>query len=136
MVVNPDSNTLLNRGSLPYWPKASNFSTSDALVYFEGYSPATPIPSDPSESPALKTALSSVDQFEQEQAQRIYTAYAALGRLLKSMQAGQASPGFKDKWGNLAKMRTTITGDLGTLRASAVKQDAGGVTNIKLDYPS
>jgi hypothetical protein len=136
MLVKPNSNTLLNRDSLPYWRNASNLSTSDALVYFEGYSPATPIPSDPVESAALKTALASIDQFEQEQAQRIYIAYAALGPLLKSMEAGQATPGFKDKWGNLAKMRSTITGDLRVLRASAVKQDAEGVTHIKLDFPT
>jgi hypothetical protein len=136
MVVNPNSNTLLNRDSLPYWRNASTLSTTDARTYFEGYAPATPTPSDPDESAALKTALASIDEFEQEQAQRIYTAYAALGPLLKSMETGEAAPGFKDKWGNLAKMRSAITGDLVALRASAVKQDAAGVTNIKLDFPT
>jgi hypothetical protein len=136
MVVNPGSNTLLNRGSLPYWRNASNLDAADARVYFEQFSPATPIPADASESPALQAALASIDQFEQNQAQRIYTAYAALGPLLKSMEAGEPAPGFKNKWGNLAKMRSAITGDLAALRASAVKQDAAGVTKIKLDFPS
>jgi hypothetical protein len=136
MVVKPGTNTLLNRDSLSYWRNASNLGATDARVYFAQYSLATPTPSDPSESAALKTAMASIDQFEQEQAQRIYAAYAALGPLLKSMEAGQPAPDFKDKWGNLAKMRSAITGDLAALRASAVKQDVAGVTKIKLDFPS
>ena len=51
------------------------------------------------------------------------------------MEAGKPAPGFNDKWGNLAKMRSSITGDLTALRASAVKQDVAGVKNIKLDFP-
>lgn len=58
-----------------------------------------------------------------------------MGPLLQSMEAGKPAPGFNDKWGNLAKMRSSITGVLAALRASAVNQDAGGVTNIKLDFP-
>jgi hypothetical protein len=136
MVVEPHSNTLLNRDSLPYWRNASNLGTSDVRRYFDQYSAATPLPSDPGESPALQTALASIDQFEQNQAQRIYTAYAALGPLLQSMEAGKPAPDFNDKWGNLAKMRSSITGDLTALRTSAVKQDAAGVKNIELDFPS
>jgi hypothetical protein len=135
MVVEPHSNTLLNRDSLPYWRNASNLGTSDVRRYFDQYSAATPLPSDPGESPALQTALASIDQFEQNQAQRIYAAYAALGPLLQSVEAGKPAPDFNDKWGNLAKMRSSITGDLTALRASAVKQDAAGVKNIKLDFP-
>jgi hypothetical protein len=135
MVVEPHSNTLLNRDSMPYWRNASNLGTSDVRRYFDQYSAATPLPSDPGESPALQTALASIDQFEQNQAQRIYAAYAALGPLLQSVEAGKPAPDFNDKWGNLAKMRSSITGDLTALRASAVKQDAAGVKNIKLDFP-
>jgi hypothetical protein len=136
MVVEPRSNTLLNRDSLPYWRNASNLGTADVRRYFDQYSVASLVHSDPRESPALHTALASIDQFEQDQARRIYTAYAALGPLLRSMEAGKPTPGFNDKWGNLAKMRSSITGELTALRASAVKQDAAGVTDIKLDFPS
>jgi hypothetical protein len=136
MVVEPHTNTLLNRDLLPYWRNASNLGTSDVRHYFDRYSPTTPIPSDPVESPALQTALASIDQFEQDQAQRIYTAYAALGPLLTSLETGQPASSFQAKWGNLAKMRGAITGDLAALREAAMKQDAAGVTDIKLDFPS
>ena len=136
LVVEPHSNALLNRDSLPYWRNASKLSAADAQRYFDQYSADTATPSDPTESPALQAAMASINQFEQGQARRIYTAYAALSPLLEAMETGQPAPDFRDKWENLAKMRSAITGDLAALRASAVKQDAAGVTDIKLTYPS
>jgi hypothetical protein len=136
MIVDPSTNTLLNRASLPYWRNASSLNATDALHYFKQFSAGTPPPYTPERSPALQAAFDSIDQFEQTQAKRIYAGYAALGPMMKEMEAGKPPAGFEKKWGNLAKMRSKITDDLQNLKISAVKQDTAGVTDIKLEFPS
>ena len=136
MIVDPKTNALLNRASLPYWRSASSLNATDALHYFKQYSPDMAPAYTPEKSPALQTAFASIDQFERTQAKRIYAGYAALSPMMKEMEAGNPPSGFEKKWVNLAKMRSKITGDLEELRMSAVKQDTAGVKDIKLDFPS
>jgi len=44
MVVEPHSNTLLNRASLPYWGTASSRKPQDVSDYFKQFSAGTPPP--------------------------------------------------------------------------------------------
>lgn len=139
MVVEPHSNTLLNRASLPYWGAASRRQPQDVIDYFEQFSAGPPPPAStqasPQLSPQLQRALKSINVYEREQAQRIYTAYAELGVLLKAMDAGEPSQEFNKKWGNLASMRSALPQALEDLRQSARTQDAQGISDIELQFP-
>jgi hypothetical protein len=135
MVVQPSTNKLLNRSTLPYWRSASNLTSADALRYFEQFdantAPAAVVPP----SAALQRALAQIDQFEVAQAQRIYAGYQVLGPMLQAMEEGRPAAGFEKKWGNLGKMRSALPADLKRLRASAREQDQQGITDIKLQFP-
>lgn len=134
MVVEPDTNTLLNRDSLSYWRSASTMTTADVRKYFEQFSSV--IPPANSYSPALNDALARIDEFENQQAERIYQAYAVLGPMIATLDAGEAAPDFEKHWVNLAKMRAAMGRDLAKLRESAKRQDAQGVEKISLDFPT
>jgi hypothetical protein len=135
LVIDPKSNTVLNRDTLPYWRNADNISIAETRAYFRAFSPHQALPTPDTVSAPLKKALAQIDQFEQSQAERIYSAYAVLGPMLKAEETGQPPAGFVDKWKELATMRSGITKDLRALRLSAAEQAAAGASEIQLDYP-
>jgi hypothetical protein len=83
----------------------------------------------------LSEALARIDRFEAAQARRIYRAYAILGPMLEQYEQGDPPADFDEKWSNLARMRSHITGDLEKLRQSARDQDAAGIDPIELEFP-
>ena len=135
MVVEPVSDSLLNRATLPYWRDAEMISMSDTLAYFRAFEPGQRPPATAVHSPALTSALAEIDRFERRQAERIYAAYDELGRMMKQLSGVPPSPEFLAKWDNLAAMRGRITGDLERLRADASDQDSAGVDPIELSFP-
>ena len=100
----------LNADSLPHWRNSSLYSDEDAVNYFSSYSPGIKTAKVPAPGPALAAALAEIDQFELEQAERIYLAYAELSGLMASMGTDQ-KPGqeFVQKWKQLAGMRKQFT---------------------------
>jgi hypothetical protein len=135
MVIEPHTNTLLNRNSLPYWRNADMIGMEDTVAYFEAFEPGQPIPTTAAESPALQSAMQQIAQFEAEQAERIYTAYAVLGPMLKNWDKKKPNPDFEQNWRELAEMRSKITADLSAMRDSATVQAASGNTVINIEYP-
>lgn len=136
LVIEPVTNVLLNRETLPYWRNADNISIDDTRTYFAAFSPHQSLPATPIPAALLRQGLAQIDQFEQEQAERIYSAYAVLGPMLEKIEAGQQpSAEFETKWKQLATMRSGITDDLQALRNSAAEQAASGATEIQLDFP-
>jgi hypothetical protein len=135
LVVEPASNTLLNRASLPYWRDSKSVSIDDTMAYFSRFRPGDKPAADPQYSQALAQAMTRVDEFEQVQAERIYLAYADLGALFESGAAQPPTDEFMAKWKNLAAMRGQITEDLAALRAEAIAQDVAGANPIKLEFP-
>ncbi len=136
LVVEPRTDTLLNRTSLPYWRNSASISAADALAYFQTFTPGPPPAAEPPRSIELTRALAGIDNFERRQAERIYLAYADLGELMKTGGVDSPTPEFMTKWKNVAAMRSQITDDLVALRASAVSQDAAGKRPIALEYPN
>jgi hypothetical protein len=135
IVVEPVTNTVLNRYSLPFWRNADAISDEDTLDYFSSWTPGQTVLPPPPESPQLAAALADIDAFEGEQAGRIYLAYAELGDIMRDMDADNPSDEFVRKWTNLEDMRGSITEDLKSLRAGARRQAKAGTSPIKLDYP-
>ncbi len=134
LVIEPDSNTVLNRDSLSYWRNADSLGVEKTVPYFDRYHPgAAPPAGSPSE--VLAEAMANIDAFERQQAERLYVAYADLGERLRAL--GDASPDaeFIERWDNVAAMRGSITTDLDTLRSEARAQDEAGAELIRLTYP-
>lgn len=136
LVVEPQTDTLLNRDSLPYWRSSALISAEDTLTYFQSFTPGQSPAAQPPRSAELAQALAEIDRFERQQAERIYLAYADLGDLMRAEDGGSPTSEFMVKWKNLAAMRSQITDDLVALRNSAVSQDAAGTRPIALEYPS
>ncbi len=134
LVVEPVSDTLLNRDSLSHWRNADSRTPADAVAYFDSFSPGPITPPEPA-SPALRDALDRIDDFERREAERIYLAYAELGDLLRELGDERPGPDFREKWDSLATMRSDITRDLAALRDEARAQDAAGQGDIQLDFP-
>ncbi|KAA9134211.1 thioredoxin family protein [Marinihelvus fidelis] len=134
LVIEPASDTVLNRNTLPYWRNAASMSASDAIDYFDAYTPGPPPPA-PATSPELAAALADIDAFEREQAERIYAAYADIGAMMRDLDGERPGPGFREKWDSLAAMRAQITVDLAELRRQAHQQASSGADPIELDFP-
>lgn len=134
LVVEPVTDTLLNRDSLPTWRNAASMSATDATAYFDDFQPGPPTVT-PQPSPALMEALAEIDQYEQDQADRIYLAYAEIGAMMREMGDARPGPAFNEKWDQLAAMRRDITVDLERLRTEARTRAAAGETDIELAYP-
>jgi hypothetical protein len=135
LVIEPDSETVLNRDSLSYWRNADSLGAENTVTYFERYRPGAPPLAEPP-SGRLAAALAEIDAFERQQAQRLYVAYADLGERLRSLGDDAPDAEFLERWDNVAAMRSSITGDLDTLRAEARIQDKAGTDPIRLDYPA
>ncbi len=137
LVVEPKSRAVLNADSLPHWRDSSLYSDEDAVDYFSSYTPGMKRAKVPVAGPALAAALVEIDQFELEQAERIYLAYTELGGLMASIGTDE-KPGqdFVEKWKQLAGMRSQITVDLSNLRVEAQRQGEIGQEPIKLSFPT
>jgi len=136
MVIDPVSNRLLNRDSMSYWGNASIRKPGDAFAYFQQFDAADSPPTAATASASLQQAKQSIDRFEAEQAQRLYVAYAVLGEMMANLDAKNPSPEFGQSWANVANMRAAMIQSLQSLRDEAVAQDAAGVSDIRLDFPS
>ena len=136
LVVEPRTNTLLNRDSLPYWRSAEMRSLDETVAYFKQWRPDSSLPAPDNVGPALAGALYQIDTFEIAQAERIYRAYAVLGEMMRELGEDKPDKDFYRLWENLAAMRSSITEDLEALRASAESQAAAGADYIELEFPS
>ena len=134
LVIEPNSDSLLNRDSLSYWRSADALSIDDTLKYFEAFTPGQ-MPETEQVGTELSAAYQRIAVFEQEQAERLYTAYADLGRQMASIGDSKPPADFVEKWQNVGAMRGSITTDLASLRASAREQDKLGVNPIELNFP-
>lgn len=136
LVIEPASNIVLNRETLPYWRNADSISSRDTVAYFQAFRPGQ-LPAKPeAPSPALAVALKDIDRFEQQQAERIYLAYAELGDMMRELHPEPPNAEFREKWENLGQMRSSITDDLTALRNIARELDALGFEPIQLQYPT
>lgn len=136
LVVEPNTDTLLNGSTLPYWRNADAISLEDTLAYFDAFSPGQLPEPVPDPTPALARALAEIDSFENSQAERIYLAYAELGAMISETEPGaRPSQEFLAKWTNLAEMRSQITDDLVQLRSSAQQLAGSGADPVVLNYP-
>lgn len=134
LVVEPGSDTVLNRDSLSYWRNADALGVQETVPYFDAFRPGTPAPAE-TLSAGLTDALAEIDAFERGQAERLYVAFEDLGQRLQALGDERPDEAFMKRWDNVAAMRSSITEDLARLRQSARAQDAAGADPIRLTFP-
>lgn len=134
LVVEPHSDTVLNRDSLSYWRSADALGAGKTVPYFDQFQPGAP-PAKPPPSPLLAQVFAEIDAFEQRQAERLYLAYADLGARMRDLGDAPPDAAFLERWDNVAAMRSSITRDLANLRQEARIQDEAGDGPIRLSFP-
>ena len=90
----------------------------------------------PAKPPEQLAALcAEIDAFEQEQAARVYEAYAVLAPMLAAYNEGDRDNWSEKLWLEVAEFRKRIPADLEALRLQAAQRVAAGETGIQLDFP-
>ena len=120
MVVDPSSNTILNRSTMQKWLSADKVPLTEYVEYFDSFA------SNSSElletNQAMQIYLSEIGKFEQQHAVRLKEAYAIIGPLLQQYKEGdkkKVSDEFSTKWGQVHDLRYRIQDDIQALITQA-----------------
>ncbi|MFT4769862.1 MAG: hypothetical protein ACI8RN_003016 [Glaciecola sp.] len=130
MIVNADSEQLINAKDMHIWGSADSVPTEQYLEYFSIYA------NNPSPQFVLlaEAQASVISAFEQDSAERLNDAY---GVLAPGMQAedktGKAGKEFLKQWREVRRYRTSLQQDILTLRQQA--QEAPDEELLLPQYP-
>ena len=87
------------------------------------------------DSVQLRQLYAEIDQFEQQQAERVAAGYAVVGPMLEAYEAGNAPEDFDASWDELRDFRMAIPDDVRELRDEAQRRVAEGEEDIQLVFP-
>lgn len=136
MVVDPETETLINRPSMTQWLSADSVSYTQYKRYFAKMS-SHAVDVKLEGSKRLADYLSQIQQYEEVQAKRIKLAYQRLGPVLENYQENGVDFSEKedDEWRELARFRYGVQ-----KRAAEFRQQArDAVKNqqeLELSFPS
>ncbi|MFC3123163.1 thioredoxin family protein [Agaribacter flavus] len=122
LVIEPNSERLLNYDSVSKWQSADSVPMDDYLSYFADF---------PNRllnelSPAISEYYASqIEAFENRQIERLFHAYSKLGPMLKGYKEDtlDSDEEFNAAWVEVRKFRTQLQQDLISLRHQAQLQD-------------
>ncbi len=141
LVIDPVSGKRINGLNMHIWRDADKVSIADTKKYFsemanQKNSYLNPL-ANMSEKGITKLASlnSSIDEFEQTQADRIYQAFSVIGPLIKEKKEGGKAKDFMKHWKAVAALRYKITDDLSTLRQQASDIANDSSSNKQLTFP-
>ena len=83
----------------------------------------------------LQNLLAEIDDFEQQQADRLYQAYTILGPMLEAYKAGDKEAFSDVYWNEVRNFRYKVPTDVDALRVEAQERVTAGESEIKLSYP-
>ena len=141
LVVDPETEERINGQDMHIWRDADKVSVPDTISYFSRIAKERSrlligVTNDKNnQSKALKALNQSIDNFEQQQAERIYKAFSILGPLLKERKEGGKAKDFMKHWVRVAKLRYAITDDLSSLRQQAKDIVLGEGESSTLSFP-
>ncbi len=138
MVVDPNSEKLLNRATMQKWLSADNVPLDEYVEYFERFTTRTD--KTITTSKQMNIYLNIINSFEQRQALRLKEAYAVVGPLLKQYKEKtnkKPSDEFSDKWQQVHDFRYRVQDDIQGLIVQAKNNvTAGSSTALILPtYP-
>ena len=132
LVINPETNAVVNLESQAYWRSASTRDLTEAVAYFEDYAPNT---ADTDLSPGLAAAFAQIQAFEAREATRMLAGFEHIQTLVALDEEDQPE-GFMDDWNQFKQARYDMSQTLSELYAEARRQDEAGIALITLDFPT
>ena len=137
LIIDPATKQLVNAHNMHQWRDAESISLEDTTEYFTKMAKADTrdMPDELADNAQYNQLAAGIAAFEQNQAKRIYTAFAVVGPMLM-MSDDERPENFRALWVELSKFRYQITKDLSALDAQARVFVANGNTSGKLSYPS
>lgn len=111
MIIDPDTQTLLNKRTVHKWRNADRIDLEEAVAYFKDHADkkaAAPMQL----TPAQRKATAQLVEFEKTQGLRLRKAYQHLGPQLKAYKEGNKSDSFDTDWTLVAKFRSQLTSDM------------------------
>ncbi len=137
LIIDPASGKLINANNRHQWGAAANINMQDSLDYFELMA-ATDLDAfrmEAEQAEQLTSLLTQIDAFEQQQAERLYEAYAVLTPMLEAYKNGDRDQWSDKTWDEISKFRMQVPVDMDALRQEARQRVAAGEENIKLKFP-
>lgn len=137
LIIDPVSRKLINADNRHQWGNAANISMEESVAYFQKMATTGQVMTvDARDSSGeLSSLLAEIDIFEQEQANRIYRAYAKLTPMLEAYNKGDRDK-FSDKiWNEVHDFRSQVPIDIAALRLEAHQRVASGEVGTQLKYP-
>lgn len=137
LIVNPDTGRVINAHNRHQWGDAATISMADSLEYFRQFADIE-LSTSQNETVVdaqLQELLTEIGVFEQEQADRLYGAYAVLAPMLRAYKEGDRGAFSDELWNEVRDFRYKVPVDLDALRAQARAGVAAGETDVKLNYP-
>ena len=137
LIIDPVSGQLVNENNRHQWAEAFSISMDETAGYFQQMSEIdlTALRTGGETDANLHRLLAAIDSFEQQQADRLYEAYAILGPMLKKYKAGDKEAFSEDKWNEVRDFRYKVPYDIEALKMQARDRVAAGDNDIDLDYP-
>lgn len=133
LIINPQTNRLLNDQNLHRWRDAESISLEDTVSYFANLQAAGE--SQDVSNPHLQKLFAEIDAFEEQQSHRVYEGFNLIGPMI-SLDKRERPKGFYKYWDQLRNFRYQITRDLTTLKKEAKERVVSGEENISLSFPS
>ena len=132
LIIEPNSETLINRHNMHLWRDADKVSISDTHQYFAdiatnkqqllaSLSGMKTSDIKTVDRERLESLNLSINQFEQRQADRIYKAFTIIGPLIEEKKHGGKAENFLRHWKAVAALRYKITDDLAIFRQQAIE---------------
>lgn len=141
LIVEPNSERLINGHNMHLWRDADKVSVPDTKQYFVDIANnkqqliASLTHSEIADKVMLETLNQSINQFEQQQAERIYKAFTIIGPLIKEKKLGGEPKNFLKHWKAVAALRYKITDDLAVLRQQAINIASISNSKTALSFP-
>jgi len=137
LIVDPISHRLVNEQDRHRWAEAYSISMEESVDYFQRMAKTDlmALREEETISDDLQNSLTKIDMFEQQQANRLYRAYAMLGPMLKAYKAGDKKAFSEKNWNEVRDFRYKVAHDVDVLRAQAHERSGSGDHEISLIYP-
>jgi thiol-disulfide isomerase/thioredoxin len=135
LIIDPSSGALVDDEERHIWGNAYNIDMSESVEYFEKWATSDSVAGPVADSPQLRQLHAEIDQFEQQQADRVAAGYAVVGPMLEAYEAGNVPEDFNASWNELRDFRMAIPNDIRELRDEAQRRVSEGEEDIQLTYP-
>ena len=137
LIIDPLSGQLVNADNRHQWADAFSISMDDTVAYFRQMAAVDlePFRTGVEADPRVIALFKEIDTFEQQQADRLYLAYAVLGPMLKEYKEGDKAEFSEEKWNEVRDFRYKVPYDVEALKMQARDRVTAGDEMIELDYP-